>query len=303
METQDRFTGCMLGLALGDAVGGRYEGMTSSYIKRLAPNIDALVPQKDIWYTDDTQMAIGVAEVLIETGKIDPDSLYQTFVQNYEPQRGYGRGARHVLEAGVDRYKRIAETLFPGGSYGNGAAMRVAPIGLYFYANETEIARQAHAQSLPTHVHPLGIEGAQLLAQAVGWLVRNPVFDREKFFEFLISKATQDVYTRLLSIAANLDTPDELDILGNGIAAQESVVTAIASFSLTPKHYTSTIANLIWLGGDVDTMAAMAGALSGTHLGLQSLPTSWLARLEKTPKGKTYLEELGKKLALAPLTH
>ncbi len=91
-------------------------------------------PREEIWYTDDTQMAIGVAETLAAHGQIIQEYLCQAFVANYVPSRGYGRGARAILEAMEDGrdYRQVAEHYFPGGSFGNGAAMRVAPVGLMF---------------------------------------------------------------------------------------------------------------------------------------------------------------------------
>ena len=96
-------------------------------------------------------MAIGVSEALIERSEIIEDVLCRTFVANYVPSRGYGWGARKVLdamEAGAD-YKQVAEKQFPGGSFGNGAAMRVAPVGLLFRNDRRRLWDQARLSSLP----------------------------------------------------------------------------------------------------------------------------------------------------------
>ena len=133
---KERFEGCLLGLAVGDALGGMFEAQSADAIQTRFSSIDQLIayPREELWYTDDTQMAIAVAEALIDRGEILEDELCRSFVADYVPSRGYGRGARAVLDAmeeGRD-YREIAEQYFPGGSYGNGAAMRVAPIGLVF---------------------------------------------------------------------------------------------------------------------------------------------------------------------------
>lgn len=126
----------MLGLAVGDALGSHFEAQSPEWISQRYPTSGALIkhPPEAPWnYTDDAQMAIGVAEALIKDGEIIEASLCNAFVSNYVPSRGYGRGygrgARVVLEAmeeGHD-WKHWTNELFPGGSYGNGAAMRVAP--------------------------------------------------------------------------------------------------------------------------------------------------------------------------------
>jgi poly(ADP-ribose) glycohydrolase ARH3 len=167
----DRFEGCLLGLAVGDALGGLFEAQSADAVRARFPTAERLIdyPQEEIWYTDDTQMTIGVCEALLERGEVVEESLCRAFVANYVPSRGYGRGARAVLEAMEDGgdYRQVAERHFPGGSFGNGAAMRVAPVGLLFRDDPGRLWEQARLSALPTHRHPLGVEGAQLLALAV----------------------------------------------------------------------------------------------------------------------------------------
>jgi poly(ADP-ribose) glycohydrolase ARH3 len=133
---KDRFEGCLLGLAIGDALGAKFEAQSAEAIRARFPSTEKLIayPTEEIWYTDDTQMAIGVGEALVERGEIVEEHLCRAFVANYLPSRGYGRGARAVLDAMEDGrdYRQVAEQYFPGGSFGNGAAMRVATVGLLF---------------------------------------------------------------------------------------------------------------------------------------------------------------------------
>src|SRR5262245_44242796 len=140
---RERFQGCLLGLAVGDALGGRFEAQSAGAVRARFPSVAALMayPDDELWYTDDTQMAIGVAETLVACGEVRELGLCRAFVENYVPSRGYGRGARAVLEAmeeGGD-HRAVPERYFPGGSYGNGAAMRVAPVGLFFRADEERL--------------------------------------------------------------------------------------------------------------------------------------------------------------------
>jgi poly(ADP-ribose) glycohydrolase ARH3 len=298
---KDRFKGCLLGLALGDALGARFEGQTADYIALRYPDPDALVarpPVDRLHYTDDTQMAIGLAEALSEGGEIHEDRLCRAFVANYDPYRGYGRGARAVLEAmgaGHD-HRAVAASHFPGGSFGNGAAMRVAPVGLLFHDDLDKVWEQARLSALPTHLHPLGIEGAQLLALGVALCLRGEARDRASFFGALLARSQAPEYRERLERAARLGSPGELASLGNGIAATESVATALAGFALEPQSYGTAVARAVLLGGDTDTIAAMTGALAGAHLGTEALPGNLLAILEDEIKGRRYLDTLAGRL-------
>lgn len=297
---KERFQGCLLGVAIGDALGGKFEGQTADAIRQRFPTVESLIhyPQEEIWYTDDTQMTIAIAETLLEQSSIQEEALCAAFVANYVPSRGYGRGARavlNVMEEGGD-YRQVAESHFPGGSYGNGAAMRVAPIGLYFCRDREKLLQQARLSALPTHVHPLGIEGAQLLAMAIGLCAQMASFDREAFFAVLLAHCSELFRARLEQAAAT-QTVGQLTALGNGIEALESVPTAIACFALNPESSEEVIGQAIFLGGDTDTIASMAGGLSGAYLGLAALPPHLVDLLESSPKGRDYLLELGSRLS------
>jgi poly(ADP-ribose) glycohydrolase ARH3 len=300
---QDRFRGCLLGLAIGDALGAKFEAQSAEAVRARFPTVEALIayPEEEIWYTDDTQMAIGVAEALIARGEIVEEALCQAFAANYVPSRGYGRGARAVLEAmeaGRD-HRRVAEQYFPGGSYGNGAAMRVAPVGLLYRDDRRRLAEQARLSALPTHIHPLGIEGAKLLALAVALASQLPRFEPAAFFGDLLPACESAEYRSRIEEASRVRSPEELAVLGNRIVALHSVPTAIASFALTPESFEATVGNVILLGGDTDTLAAMAGAVSGAYVGAGRLPQRLVGLLESSPKGGAYLVRLADDLLAA----
>lgn len=295
-----RFRGCLLGLAVGDALGGLFEAQDAGAIRARCPTVEALVayPRDGLWYTDDTQMTIGVAEALAADGAIVEARLCRQFTANYAPSRGYGRGARAVIEA-MERgegHAEVAERYFPGGSFGNGAAMRVAPVGLAFRDDPPRLREQARFSALPTHRHPLGVEGAELLAVAVAHASRVERLNRDALFEDLRSACSSAEYRDKLDEAARLDSPAGLARLGNGIAATESVPTAIASFALAPESFAEAVGHVILLGGDTDTMAAMAGALSGAYLGLAGLPPRLVALLEDGHQGRSHLLDLADRL-------
>jgi poly(ADP-ribose) glycohydrolase ARH3 len=299
--SRDQFVGCLLGLAVGDAVGAPFEGLSADNIYWGWGTGQALLelPEGEpLCYTDDTEMMVGVAQTLVDHGRIDEEPLCRAFAGNYHPERGYGRGARLVIEAMADGgdWRRIAAGHFPGGSFGNGAAMRVAPIGLLFNHDLDRVMDEARLSALPTHVHPLGIEGAQLLAVAVALAVRPGPLDRRAFYGELMRRAVSEEFRWAVSSASRLRRGDTFSFLGSSLEAHRSVVTAIACFTSSPDCYEDAISRAIGLGDDTDTLAAMAGALCGARLGLSGIPTRLVAGLEDGPLGRSHIKRLAVEL-------
>ena len=295
---EDRFAGCLLGHALGDAVGAPFEGLPPETIyyhfgptRRLfdEPPVDlALV------YTDDTQMTLGVAEWLL-AGAADDEGLIRQFRQNYEDWRGYGPGMRKLFDAmarGMD-WRPTAATLFPGGSLGNGAAMRAAPVGLLFHNDLDRVAAEARRSAAVTHTHPIGIDGAVLVAVGVALALRSAgaSFERLRFFHELSRRANTEEFQWQLRTAARQGPDDSLSF-GNSLEAHRSVTTALLCFAHNPDDYAGAVSRAIAMGNDTDTLAAMAGALSGARLGAGVLPEPLLAKLEDGRKGRTYVRSV-----------
>ena len=298
----DKIFGSLLGLVLGDAIGARFEGLPPEQLHESYRNkmvaFDYSVQRDSLRYTDDGQMTLVVAEYLTDNERVVPDDLMRSFVQSYEPWRGYGRGARVLIEAFRDNadYEFLAEHLFPGGSLGNGAAMRSAPIGLHFASNTERIWEEAKQSALPTHRHELGIEGAQLIALATDFAASNDDVTPRSLASFLLPACKTTVFQNRLERMLQITMQEEIAQFGNGIEAHESVVTALACFSLTPNDFRDAIATAIWQGGDTDTIAAMTGALVGAHIGSQFADSLPLERLEDGPEFITYLRSLAERL-------
>ncbi len=298
----DKVFGSLLGLVLGDAIGARFEGLPPEQLHESYRNktvaFDYSVQRESLRYTDDGQMALVIAEYLTENERVVPDDLMRCFVQSYEPWRGYGRGARVIIEAFRDNadYEFMAEHVFPGGSLGNGAAMRSAPIGLHFAGNTERIWEEAKQSAWPTHRHELGIEGAQLIALATYFAASNDEVTPRSLASFLLPACKTTVFQNRLERMLQITTQQEIAQFGNGIEAHESVVTALACFSLTPNDFREAIATAIWQGGDTDTIAAMTGALVGAHIGSQFADSLPLDGLEEGPEFITYLRSLAERL-------
>ncbi len=302
MNRREQFAGCLLGLAVGDAIGAPFEGLSADNIFWGYGSLGELIANRDndpLIYTDDTEMMIGVAETLVEEGRIVEDALVRAFAANYHPERGYGQGARLVLAAMVEGrdWRGIARTHLPGGSFGNGAAMRVAPVGLAFHDDLDRVAEEARLSALPTHMHPLGIEGAELLAVAVALALRPGPLDRKTFYGELRRRSHSEEFRWHLDVAARSRPGDSLASLGSSLEAHRSVVTAIACFTTSAGSFEDAVARAIALGDDTDTVAAMTGALCGAHRGVSAIPVRLLDQLEEGVKGRTYIAELAERLA------
>jgi poly(ADP-ribose) glycohydrolase ARH3 len=308
LSLEDRFVGSLLGQAVADGIGAAFEGMPSDLILAQFGRPSDIVPNPPLdtlYYTDDTQMAIVLAEVLCEKGALDDeDHLIRAFSDTYDPKRGYGPGARKLLEAVRfdEDWRQVAATLFPGGSFGNGGAMRVAPVGLFFHHDLDHVWEQAAKSAAVTHRHPLGIEGAQLLALAVALAARGEAGDTDYLWRTLYDRATLDEYQWLIRTASRLTERDSLALLSSGMEAHRSVVTSIACFAIAPDSYITPLARALALGGDTDTLMAMAGAISGAHLGPAALPARPLSIFEEPGKGRSYIQALAKRLAAASIS-
>ncbi len=293
-----------MGHALGDALGAPFEGRTPETIRARYPSPARMLfdpPQKRLRYTDDAQMAIAVAEVLVEMDEPTAEDYAASYVRNFETWRGYGGGAKRTIRAlsegaTVDEAARIA---FPDGSYGNGAAMRVAAVGLRFATDRAKRIEQADRSARPTHCHPIGVDGAVLVAAGTAFALRtaDEAFDRDALWKELGGLAVSREFETRLGEARAVTEPGQIAALGTGIAAHDSAVTALAVLALFPDDYPAAVSHAVCLGGDCDTIAAMAGGLVGARVGAQALPEVWLERLEDGAKGRCYIDTLATRLA------
>jgi poly(ADP-ribose) glycohydrolase ARH3 len=174
--------------------------------------------------------------------------------------------------------------------------MRAAPVGLLFHHDLDLLDEQAVQSALPTHSHPIGVDGARLLATAVALSIRDERFDPPSFYGELIRRAKTSEFREALKSASQFTLDDNVALLGTSLEAHRSVTTAIACFASYPDSYGDAVARAIGLGGDVDTIAAMAGAISGARLGIRAIPHHLLQMLEDGSQGRRYLDTLAQRL-------
>ncbi len=282
-----KFIGSLIGSAIGDSLGAQREG-TYGFSE---------VTEPGPVYTDDTAMMIAVAESLIECNGFDGAHMARLFVKSFErePWRGYGAGPPGIFEmikSGRKWDENLDRELYDGGSFGNGSAMRVAPVGLFYYNNPEKLREVSCQSSRVTHSHPLGMEGAALQAYAVSLAIKEEQDFPEKLKEF----TRVDIYRRKMDALKELldkleDRERVVRELGNGIEAFNSVPTAIFSF-LAGSSFKEALIYAVSLGGDTDTIGAMTGAIAGAWWGIDSIPPEWKENLEN----RDYIEGLGMRI-------
>ena len=221
------------GLSLGDSFGQQF------FSPAVCIRANSSTPPDPPWnYTDDTVMALAIAEVLGECARIEQDRLAAVFARRFdaEPTRGYGSGTMKLLYEvvqGAD-WRQLSASMFGGvGSFGNGGAMRVAPVGAYFADDLAQTAAEARASAEVTHGHVEGQAGAIAVAVAAAWAWNWQQEGRTEPRESLLRVAadfTPDSQTRA-GIARAMDLPLEYwehtaaNALGNGglITAADTV--------------------------------------------------------------------------------
>ncbi len=299
MPRRERARGVLLGLALGDALGAPFEGRSRVARGQVEAWRDARGLMR---WTDDTHMALTLSRrLLVDPDLADPDALGAAFARAYtnEPWRGYGSGPPQVfalVEEGLG-FEEAAGSLFGGsGSFGNGAAMRVAPVGLLSAASDPVVAaRLAAIQARVTHTHADAVDGATVIAQVVaGLTVTDRVGGDEvqqvvrATTERLPVGAVRERLVEVMNVVASGGVPQEAAArCGTGVAAAASVPAAVAAL-LGGRDPLEVVTAAIGFGGDTDTIAAMAGAMAGAAWGLERVPAGLLDRLE----ARGELEEL-----------
>ncbi len=283
MDLVERYRGCLLGLALGDALGAPFEGWSTEQTdwRPYSPRQSGSL----LRYTDDTAMMIGCAACLIEHRGLEVDAMAKRWADDADPNRGYGPAVLRTLEGirSGQHWSEAAHIVFPDGSFGNGAAMRVAPLAL-FYREEKTRDEAVVAASRVTHAHRLAIDGARIIAAGVtsalegapGQDLLHPpdgLYAREYAVQFQIARGLVEH-----------GVPDHRRVaeqLGHGIESHRSVVASLVIAScFLDRPFEDLIGYIISLGGDVDTIAAMSSAIWGASQGAAALPVESLARLE-----------------------
>ncbi|MGW3041463.1 ADP-ribosylglycohydrolase family protein [Kitasatospora sp. NPDC001159] len=295
MRAADPVLDSLRGLALGDAFGDRWFSVPAD--EAPAAQAARLARPAPWHWTDDTAMALVLVRHLTTRGEVHQDALAEQFAAEYTREYGrkYGPSMHRVLRgigAGGD-WRAITSGQFEGqGSYGNGAAMRVAPLGAWFADDLDEVARQAELQALTTHFNPEAVTGAVAVALATALAVRSRGQTPPGRAELLTKVAGRlpDSEVRSgLRIAARMPGSTSVrhaaTVLGSGlmISAPDTVPFALWSAAGHLDSLPEAIWHTLEGGGDMDTTCAIAAGVVAARTGLADVPPAWLAAREELP--------------------
>lgn len=276
MFLENKFTGCFIGLAIGDAYGASYEG---GIMERLLWKLIGNTSEGKRRYTDDTQMSIDIAQSYLEHAGIVQDHLALKFTSSYKWSRGYGPSAARLLQ-GISKgqdWRKLNRKKFQDGSLGNGAAMRAPIVALCHPYNDNTLDHLIQQSAEITHTHPLAIEGAHAIAIATCMALKDAPTDN--IVQTMLSKSNSAIYRSKLNTCSDFLISENVienklikQKLGNGILATESCITAIYfALKYRESEFEQMLKAIFSLGGDTDTIAAMAGGIWGACNGVKNL--------------------------------
>jgi len=306
MDT-DKAKGIIYGLAIGDALGNPTEFMLLSEIKAKFGQSGITDLPNPAWFTDDTQMSIAIAEALVKTGDHEIETIMAAVRDEFikwnhssENNRAPGRTCLigvanmerglHWSESGVARSK------------GCGSAMRAAPIGYFYQHDPIKLKEVAHASGICTHGHPTGdaacIGAAYLVKLALDGTSPDKMISELLDFTSGISKEFDQAILKVQECLGWEDEEKALDYLGEGWIGEEAVALALYCFLRYSDNYKKVVLRGANTNGDSDSIACIAGSISGAYLGIEAIPTKWIREIEKTE----YLNQLAKRLSEKKVT-
>lgn len=316
---QEQFVGALIGCAAGDALGAPIEGKSHEQIASLEDMTGHYrpLPRRKAGsqthyplgqYTDDTQLTVAIARSLVAQGAVDGAEIAREFAALW--RSGEIVGAGPVADRAV---KRLIEGVpwqdaaVPDDLPLNGAAMRIAPVGLWNCDRPDRLADDVATASVVTHRHPVSIDAAMAVATTVAHAVTSSEIETPAILDAVASAVqSQGFAGRIRGLGELLRSPPQAAleaIAGTGsrpgergfgipALAEPTVLAALYAFLRSPRDYVATIDFALRIGGDVDTIAAIAGAMSGAHNGVDAIPR----HLVDSVKDSAEIVDLGRRL-------
>lgn len=292
VDLTDRYRGCMVGLAVGDALGFPVEFIDADQMKhRYGPRgvTDFVAEHHPAGYvSDDTQMSIALAKALISAGHLELEDLMAEICREFvfwsrSPQNNRAPGGTCMNACGKLGRGVAWRDAGRNDSKGCGTAMRAAPVALRYHGERERIIRIAEAQSLCTHGHACATGGSVAAALAVELALEGvaPADWREPLVE--AARAYDPYCAEKLAGAWDLDGADtsrDLATIGAGWVAEEAVAAALYCVVRHPDDYPAAVLLAANTDGDSDSIACIAGSMSGALNSLGAIPGKWRTGVE-----------------------
>ncbi|GGP66232.1 ADP-ribosylglycohydrolase family protein [Streptomyces melanogenes] len=283
----ERALGSLRGLSVGDALGSQF------FVPAHYPLLKRRQLPDGPWqWTDDTEMACSVLAVLAAHGRIDQDRLARSFAEHHDFDRGYGPAVNRMLRLireGGD-WRELAAGLFNGqGSWGNGSAMRIAPLGAWYADDPEQATHQAEISSYTTHQHREAVVGSMAVAAAAA-LAADPAGPPTpaELLDGVVALVPRSAVGAGLRRARDMldygDAGTVAAVLGCGrrTSAHDTVPFALWSAARSLGDYEKAFWTTAQAGGDVDTTCAIVGGVIAAGKA-GAPPAEWLARTEELP--------------------
>jgi ADP-ribosyl-[dinitrogen reductase] hydrolase len=303
ISTSDRFRGCLLGLAVGDAVGTTVEfklrGSFAAVTDMRGAGPFGLQPGQ---WTDDTSLALCLADSLVAKQGFDPRDQMERYVRWY--REGYLSSTGKCFDIGtttsaaLHRFEQTGDA-FAGDANplgaGNGSIMRLAPVPMFYFRDGDAAVHYAGESSRTTHGAPECVDACRLFAALLVTALRG-----DTKHDILCSahnmKLSGALSPGIQAIAGGAySAKTEAEIRGSGYAV-ESLEAALWCFQKTD-GFRDAVLKAVNLGDDSDTTAAVCGQIAGAHYGESGIPADWLTKLYARDTITAFADRLG---ALAP---
>ena len=277
-QRSDRVRGCLVGLAVGDALGAPLEFSSRREVRSRFPQglrdmIDSSYRGRGE-YTDDTQMALLIAESLLEKKAFVAQDIANRFEFWARMAPDVGLQTRSVVN--MARYRQEPESCasryyrdYSDNSAGNGALMRCAPVALFCLDSLDQTVEISRASARLTHYDPKAQSSCVICNVWIRAIICDGVRDARREGLALLASAERSPWKRLMEIEQH----QEEDIASSGYTVH--TLEAAAWSFLTTSSYEEAVVRAANLGDDADTTAAVCGALAGTYYGYDAIPQRW----------------------------
>jgi len=303
LDLEDKFVGSLLGGAIGDALGFPAENLSRQRIQaRFGRLSDYQIRPRWGYYTDDTQLTIALAETVLACNGFDRAYFRRKLARWWlVVPRLSGRSTKNAALKCLAGLEQTGANV-PGSS----AAMRAAPLALFYYADPEALFAATVECATVTHVHPRAIAGALVSVFSIGYCLTHTTLDRDAYLGMVAAVAERfepAIARRLCDLPRLLAVPEDralAELLKHstkwGSPIDDIICVCIYAWLKYPDDFAQSMLLCVNAGWDTDTTAAIHGNIAGAWHGRAGIPSRWVEHLENGYKGRDYIITLAQSL-------